>query len=109
MEIVEHDALDAVAGDGGNDEPQTNKKTTAAAKSKPVSEPVETGTSVPENAAPAEVGEIAFIRAKFKALKQTSVSDVLTEAGITRLLGEDYKDMNKAEFAALKLAVKGKK
>jgi hypothetical protein len=63
----------------------------------------------PVDTTPAEVGEIAFIKAKFKALKQTTVSDVLSEAGIDRLLGEEYNLMTKPEFAAIKVALKGKK
>jgi hypothetical protein len=105
LEIVEHDALDQMTGDTDGVQQTPNGKTKPKASPKTQPEPTVSATDSP----PAEVGEIAFIKAKFKALKETSVSDILTEAGIDRLLGEDYKEMTKAEFVAIKTTLKGKK
>lgn len=55
---------------------------------------------------PAEIGEINFLRAKFKALRVATPSDVLVEAGCEHLNPDTLDGLTKVEFKLIKDALR---
>lgn len=69
------------------------------AKSKPPAQ-----ANQPSNNALAEAGEVAYLKNKIAALKETKIEDLLAESGLTTL-----DNLSKDGFVALRDALKGKK